>query len=445
LSGRGALQAAADLFCRQLQISIREGANSNALMSILSALSHIDPLEVANSGEYGFLWLADILNSGYPDNDRHAMANRIIQLLGKRVYPTNPHQWDFPSSWIPPLLDFLSLCEKLRSADGFTALRILSSGRRYPAFGARILPVLTSILLPTNPLRSRMLALKIFHRFAAGWCPSQMEKLLRKDLNNFLQAVGDPFQFPDPSLQGERSVETADYNPMEAAVILIEFKFASSGSWRNHLRRSNFGSCEEALSTEKGKRTALSCMFATATNSWPKFLCTPAKVIAAVKRLEELQCLNTAETVLLWAWTANIMDVGDHGALELIERGTLDFYRTHGTWRLSALSRHVTNNTTETLHVNFLLTHYGGEPCRVGSVRQPLSIEEAMKTQRRQHFEDLRVAQVCQLRRLYLLFGYDPVTWKDAVAVGELDRGTDWSSVRLVTPPQFTDWTCDYP
>jgi len=269
-----------------------------------------------------------------------------------------------------------------------------------------------------------------------------MENILRRDLGGFLQAVGDPFQFPDHSIPDGQSVGMANYEPMEAAVILIEF--TSSDLWRNYLGRSNFSSCEDTLSTEEGKRTALSHMFDTAIHSWPEFLCTPAKVIATIKRLEELQCPNIAETVLLWAWTADVVDVGDQGAWGLIECATLDFYRTHGMWRLSTLSRHITRKTMDVLHVDFLLTHYGGEPCRVGSVRQSIPFGEAipfgevMRTA-------LRVAQVCQLRRLYLLFGYDPVTWKEAVAVEEDNEGTGVLSVRLVTPTQSTDWTCDYP
>jgi len=413
-------------------------ADLNLSSLVLPTLGYLDPFEVTNSEECGFLWLADILNSGYPEDERHAVASRIIQLLGERFHP-GPEQ--FPSSWIPPLLDFLSICDKLQPAEGLTALRILLSGRRYSDFGARILPVLTSVLLLTHPLQSRVLAIRGFCRFAAGWFSPEMENILHEDLDKFLQAVGDPFQFLDHSLQDGQSVDMGDYESMEATIILIEF--ASSDLWRDHLCRPNFSSCEGILSTEEGKETALSHMFDTATNSRPEFLCTPVKVIAAIKRLEELQCMNTAETVLLWSWTANVMATDDRGAWGLIERGTLDFYRTHGIFRLTALSRHITNKTMETVHIEFLLKRYGDQFCQVGSVRQPISIPQVR--QRSQHFEDLRVAQVCQLRRLYHLFGYDPATWKDAVAVDEVDGGTDMLSVRLVTPTQFTDWTCDYP
>jgi len=425
LCGSEALHLAILLFFKHAQISIRKKVDSNILISVLSASNHLDPMEGTRNELHGFDCLAGISNSGYPDGERYTMANVVIQLLGK-----NPSKM-LPSSCILPLLDFLSLSEKLCSAEGLTALRILSTGRRHANSGARIIPVLTSILLPTHLLQSRVFALKIFCGFAPAWFSSQMENILRRDLGGFLQAVGDPFQFPDHSIPDGQSVGMANYKPMEAAVILIEF--TSSDLWRNYLHRSNFSSCEETLSTEEGKRTALSHMFDTAIHSWSEFLCTPAKVIAAIKRLEDLQCPNITETVLLWAWTVDVMDVGDHGAWGLIE---LDFYRTHGMWRLSTLSRHITRTTTEILHLNFLLTHYGGEPCRVGSVRQSLLFGEVLpfwegmqRPEGLRHPTALRVAQVCQLRRLYLLFGYDPVTWKDAVAVDEVDGKTDMLSV----------------
>jgi hypothetical protein len=53
-----------------------------------------------------------------------------------------------------------------------------------------------------------------------------------------------------------------------------------------------------------------------------ELLRTPAKIIAAIRRLEELQCLNTAEVVILWAWTAGVVNPADHDAWGLIERYT---------------------------------------------------------------------------------------------------------------------------
>jgi len=83
----------------------------------------------------------------------------------------------------------------------------------------------------------------------------------------------------------------------------------------------------------------------------------------------------------------------------------------------------------------------------VGSVREFISFREARDRfeSRDSKEQELCLAQVCQLRRLYHLFGYDPVSWKEAVAVEEVDEGTDTLSVQLVTPIQLMDWTCDYP
>jgi len=444
LGDSDSLRAAAKAFCQQLQVSIRMGRTGwDVLSSVLSASSHLGPFEVMDSNEDGFLWLADILSSRYPEGECHAMASRIVQLLGERFYPTDPDAWEFPSSWIPPLLDFLSLCDKLYHAEGLAALRILSSSCRYSDFGARILPVLTSILLPTHPLQSRVLALKIFYKFAAGWFASQMENTPPKDLGNFLQAVGDPFQFPDHSTRDGRSVDAANYEPMEVAVILIEF--ASSNLWRGHLCYSNFSSCEGILSTEEGRRAALESMFHTATHSRSELLRAPAEIFTAIKRLEELQCPNTAEVVILWAWTVGVVNVANRDGWGSIERNTLDFYQTDGIGRLTALSRHITEATMEFRHLIFLLMHYRNRPCRVWSVERPLPYADAVRLLERRGFRDLRVAQVCRLRRLYHLFGYDPMTWKEAVAVEEVDEEMDVFSGQSATPILSMDWACDYP
>ena len=166
------------------------------------------------------------------------------------------------------------------------AFRILLFSPGYAHPGPTILPILTLVLLPTHPLKSRCLALKIFHRFVSGWISSETENPQNKELDTLLRAVGDPFQFT-PNLD-EQPGDTSGYEPMTATVVLIEF--ASSNLWRNHLDRSNSTSCEDIVSIREGKRTALGCMLDTATHLWSKFLCTPAKITAAIRRLEELQC-----------------------------------------------------------------------------------------------------------------------------------------------------------
>jgi len=320
MNGSDALGTAILLFHQQLRRSIEEGeADPYCLTVFLSTLGHLDPFSIAHNVEYGFSWVADLLNSRYSDYDRYSMASTVIQLLGKHVDSIN--SWQLDPGWVSALMNFLSLGEQFYSTGsplypGLLALRILLSSPGNLDFGTVILSILTSTLIPTHPLKSRSLALGIFHRFMVGWFSPRMASVPNKDLDKLLQAVGDPFQFPDLLLQDGQPVVTADYKPMKAAVALIEF--ASSDLWRNHLQRPNFASCEEILSTDDGRRAALSCMFDTTAHSWSEFLCTPGKIIAAIKRLEELQCLNTAEVVILWAWTPGVVNMVDHKAWGLI-------------------------------------------------------------------------------------------------------------------------------
>ena len=238
-----------------------------------------------------------------------------------------------------------------------------------------------------------------------------MENATNEDLDKFLQAIGDPFQLLDPPLQDLQRVVMPDYEPVGVAVVLIEL--ASSDLWRDHLRSSNFASCEETLSTEGGKRTTLNYMFRVTEHSRPE-LRTPAKIIAAIRRLEELQCPNTAEIVILWAWTAGVVDMVGHDGWWPIERNTLRFYQTYGMRRLTTLSRYIIAATMEPVSV-FPFMRYQGPLYRVGGVQQPAPFGKAIRRRELQHLVFPRVAQVCQLRRLYQLFGYDPMTWKEAM------------------------------
>ena len=376
------------------------------------------------------------------------MASTIMGLLGKYFYSTVPERVpDVHPAWIPPLLVFLSLCEKFYSTEpppypGLVTLRILSSTPTLTEFDATILPVLTPILLPTHPLQSRNLALKIFG-FMSRWL-SQMENVPDQDLDKLLQAVGDPFQFTsDLLLQDGHPVFNANYEPMMAVVVLIEF--ASSDLWRNRLRRSNFVSCEEIVSTEEGKRSALKWMLYVAIHSSWRFLCTPAKITAATRRLEELQCLNTAEVVTMWAWTTGVVDPADHDAWRSIGRNTLRLCQTNGVGCPMVLGRHITNTPMENMHINYLVGHYEGAPCRVGSVRRSTPALSVSRRLSPRHFTDLRVSQACQLRRLYYLFGHDPTTREGAVTVGEEEQATDVSPGPPVASVSFTDLACDYP
>ena len=454
LSGSDTLKTAIYLFHRQLQVVIAEGkVEEPVLTSVLSTLIHIDPLQVMDSGELGFLWITDILNSGYREYERYQMASKVVQLLGKHLFKRPiPFSHVLPA-WIPSILGFLSLCEEFNtiitpSSPEFIALHILSTNRGSADFGPMILPLLTSTLLPTHPLRARSLALKTFFRFMTGWFSPQMENVASKHLDKLLRAVGDPFQFTDLPPQDGKPMGLVDYEPMMATAVLIEF--ASSDLWRNHLRRSNFTSCEEIVSTGKGKRTALGSIFDVARDFLPKFLCTTAKISTAIRCLEELQCLNMAEVVIMWAWTTGAVNLVDRDDWRLIGRETLQFYQTCGMRRLTALKQHITAWPEENRHKVFLTVRYWTSQCRSGSPTwpDPTTLRPWPKSMDC-YLADLFIAQVCQLRRLYHLFGCDPTTWEEAVTVEEVDEGMGVSSGRSVTPDSFigpvVDWACDYP
>jgi len=445
------LKTATGSFNQRLQISIREGkADQRGLTSVISILADLDPFNAADTAESGFWWIAELLSSGYPEDARYQMASTIMVLLWKYFHPVvrkGPRY--LQPAWMPPLLGFLSLCERFYATGsppypGVVALRILSSSPRCSELDATILPILASVLLPTHPSQSRRLALKIFCGFISEWLSFQKENVLDQDLDKLLRAVGDPFQFPsDPPFHDGKPGCSTSYHPMGAVVVLIEF--ASSDLWRKHLRHSNFASCEEVVSTEEGKRTALTLMQAVATHSWPKFLYTPAKITAATKRLEELQCLNTAEVVIMWAWTVGVVDPADGDAWRSIQRDTLRFCKTDTVGCPMALKRHITHTHMEHTQIVYLARHYEGVPCRVGSVRQPAPVLGPLPVLSDRRFTDLRVSQVCQLRRLYHLFGYDPTAWREAVTTEEGEQTMDMPPRCLVPPFSFMDLACDYP
>ena len=420
------------------------------LATILSTLTHLSPFQVMDTGEPCYVWIAEILSSGYSEDERYKLASRVVQLLGNHLYSKDPEPFHYVErAWIPPLLGFLSLCEKFYTTEsppypGFIALRILCASPKDTDIGATALPILASTLLPTHPLRARSLALEVFCRLMSGWFSPQMEDVSDQDFDKLLQAVGDPFQFaPHIPLQDGQPAFTASYKPMMAAVILIEF--ASSDPWRDHLRRSNFASCEDIVSTEEGKRTALKWMLEIATHSWFEFLHTPLKITTAIKRLEELQCLNTAEVVIIWAWTTGVVDPVDYDSWRLIQRDTLRFRRTNGMGFLIALKRHITDTSMEAMRIMYLIGHYEGTPCRVGSVKKPTPALWVSPRLDSRYFTDLRVSQVYQLRRLYQLFGYDAMTWKEAVVIEEADAGAVVVSGCCSAAVSFVDWACDYP
>jgi hypothetical protein len=445
LGGSNAFGTAINLLDQQLQIAIKQRmARWDTLCSILSALGHLDPFQVVATQKFCFLWITNILESTYAAGERYQMAGKAVELAWKEV---QPEIWQpLYYAWVLPLVDFLQLSEELYSTEsrsGALALRILSArwGPSDSDFGPKILPILASMLLPTHPSQSRRSALKIFHQFTSGWFSSQMECVSNEDRARLLQAVGDPFQStPDPLLQDEQHVVTNEYEPTKAAVVLIEF--ASSGLWRDHLRCSNFASCEEVASTVEGKNSVFRYMPGVGGRSWLEFLCTPVKVIAAIERLEELQCLNTAEVVLMWVWTPGIMKAVNHNAWRLLGGKTLAFYQTHGMGRLKTLSRHIMDCAP-----HFTARDRWDPRCRVDGVRLPVRIAGPVRRLNygEGSFSDFCLTQVCQLRRLYQLFECDPTTWGEVVAVERVCEETDVSLGQSPNPVHSMDCACDYP
>ena len=431
--GSDTLKTAIHVFHRQLQPRIIEGKTDHRdLTWVLSTLVYLDPFQNMEGGELGFLWITEILDSGYQEHQRERMANAIMGSLGRHFFHKNPMSFiNVEPGWIPPLLGFLSLSEKLATtrSSGFIALRILAASPGSADFGPVILPILHSTLLPTDRLHARWLALNVFLRFMPGWFSSRMENIPSKDLGRLVQAVGDPFQFPDLPLQDGKPVDPSDYDPMMAAAVLIEF--ASSDLWRNHLRRPNFTSFEEIVSTWEGKRTALRRMLEIATDFLPTFLSTATKITMAIRRLEELQYSNTAEVVVMWAWTVGVVSPMDHDGSQVIGCDTLRFYQTHGTEHLIALKRHIVDGDM------FLFERHRRESGVDIFVKLPV-----LKNVQSGYQTHLYLSQACQLRRLYQLFGYDLTMRKGAVAA-EVDEKMDVSPGSSVALAPFVDWACD--
>ena len=369
------------------------------------------------------------------------MACMVVRALEGCDYLAEP-------AWTSLLLKFLSLCEKFPTTEssphpGSIALRILSRCS-HDDFDTTHTPTLASMLSPDHPLQSRKLALAAFRRFAPQWFSPKMETVSGHRLNRLLQAVGDPFHFPPEPLQdqGGELKRTADYEPMEVVAVLIEF--ASSELWRSHLHPSNFASCEDITSTNN----TLHSMFDTALKGRPGFLCTPTEIVTAIRRLEELQCLHTAQVVIMWAWVTGMADAMDRDDWKLVGGETLRFYRAHGTRSLAALKRYIINGDLVFERTELFAARYEGPPFRVGRSRRPsnLSYYQTGPIPHQDEWEtDCVVSQACRLRRLYHLFGYDPTTWEEAVGAGGADDKREAISKHSAAPDPFVGWECDYP
>ena len=73
------------------------------LALVLSSLVHLDQFWAMNSGELGFLWIKEILNSGYEERWREMMASEVVRILGRHFFRNGPASFiDVQPAWIPP-------------------------------------------------------------------------------------------------------------------------------------------------------------------------------------------------------------------------------------------------------------------------------------------------------------------------------------------------------
>jgi len=451
------LFAATDVLRDCLAAVIREGhVQPGIVRSSLSTLGDLDLPQTANFQEACVLWLRQILDSGYSEDMRYLMASSVVVFFGKQLgSPFAERFYHIHSDALRPLLDFLLLSERLYPTElppypGVIALRILSIETGRGDFDPTILPILAATLQPTHPLQSRRLALKLFQRPDFGWLSPQAEIFSSIERARLLEAIGDPFQFPPdlPPQDGQPNVATS-YDPILSVALLIEF--AGSDLWRDHLRPLNFASCEEFASTEEGRGLIFQGVLEWGSNAQTEPFSSATKLVSALRRLEELNCWNTAEVVLLWAWTDGFVDATDSDTWEFIGHETLKFYRIRGMERLGGLSRHIKGHLVE--HPLFAGLFRTGRPstsCRVAGVRRPVRIHmggEGFGGISR--LDVYKISQTSQLRRLYQLFWLDPTTWEEAIAAGKsdevlFDSGSGGEGPSIL-PVQFWGSTCDYP
>ena len=451
------LFAAVDVLRGCLAEVIKEGhVQPGIVSSLLSTLGDLDLPQVVNLQEACVLWLRQILDSGYPEDMRYLMASSAVVFFGKQLGSPFAERFDhIHSAALRPLLDFLLLSERSYPTEsppypGVIALRILSIETGRGDFDLAILPALTSTLLPTHPLQSRRLALKLFQRPNLGWLSPQAEAFSSVERARLLEAVGDPFEFtPDlPPQEGQPRV-TTDYDPISSVALLIQL--AGSDLWRDHLRSSNFASCEEVASTEEGRALVFRCMFEWSTSIETEPLDSVTKLVSAFRRLDELECWNTAEVILLWAWTDGLVDATDHGAWGIIGQETLKFYRTRGMGRLNGLSRHIKDRLVErSLYSGLFKVGDQKTSCQVPGVRRPVRMHvggEGFDGISR--LDVYKVSQACQMRRLYQLFELDPTAWEEVIVARNSDErpldGGPGREERSTTPVQFLGSACDYP
>ena len=391
-------------------IAVIKAGNVRAgfISSTLSTLGDLNIPRVANFQDACISWIDEIIGSTYPEDDRYFMASSAVALLGERFDP--PPSTEFSGVRAPvirPLLNFLSLSEKFRPIGSprrpeVIALQAIHTTAEHKYFDPNVLDVLTCTLLLTHPLRS--LALRLFQQPGFEWCSSSTEAM---DRGRLLEAVGDPFEFntPGPTPLGEEPTISTSYQPMRTITLFVEF--ASSDLWKEHLHPSNFTSCEEKVSTQEGRSIAFGCMDERRGVRAGPFNST-ARLILAVKRLEELGCWNTAEVVMAWAWT-NVN--ANHDTHEATGREALIHCHLRGMQRRGVLSRHVQTIVPQSVRV------LGGSS-KAGQMGVDLT----------------RLAQACHLKGLYQLFGCNSTVWEEVGAEILDDVSLGLNGARLLPP-----------
>lgn len=456
---RPAVPTAVELLDKRITTAIGEtGVTTHSLDRILSALVHLDLLQVRGFRQMCILWIGVILGSTRPDRDKYLLAGDAVTLLasGRRDNPEPPESLNqVQPAELPLLLDFLLLSEKYYLSydppyPGTIALRLLSLSYSIGCgdLNQRLVSVLTSTLSETHPLLSRLLALKLFQEHGSEWLSLSMERFAEKGRAKLLKELGDPFHFPStsPSSDAENlPMVQVTYEPMDTAVLLIEF--ASSGLWGDHLRPQNFSSCEEIVSTAWGRHLASNCMLNKKTYFGGEPLETPARLVAAIECLEKLQCWNIAEVVILYAWTSGVMGPANRDAWRLIGRETQKFYHLRGKGRLGTLARGI--------KARYMHKELGGDvSCRVGGVQRPIRLATGSreKGSRAKVWPDARhIHRACQLKRLYQFLGYDHTTVDEVVATARAaddvlsGSGSETQHRRVITPTKALYLACDYP
>ena len=120
-------------------------------VSLLLAVGRLDPFGVPSTGETGFVWIYETLNSGYSEEEWYSMAWAVAQPLGR-------HSFVMQYALVPPLLyprislPCLNICTIGPSPQsGLISLLIPSDGPR-DADSSPALPNPTSMLSPNHPL-----------------------------------------------------------------------------------------------------------------------------------------------------------------------------------------------------------------------------------------------------------------------------------------------------